>query len=61
MEGGDGAERNGAGAVAEEEEEDVEGDGDGEVEGDGGEEENPGGAPWLGMAPTESDDGRVLR
>lgn len=32
-----------------------------DVGGDGGEEEGPGGTPALGMAPSETDDGWVLR
>lgn len=59
--GGEGAEGEGAAVAEEEEEEDVEEESGGDVEDDGGEEEGPGGAPQLGVAPPEADDGGMLR
>lgn len=60
VDGGNGSERDGSTRAAEEGEEEAEDDGEEEVEGDGGEQEGPGGAPRLGVAPTEGDNGRVL-
>lgn len=61
MNGGDGAERDGAAGAEEEAEEEMEGGGEDEVESYGGEEEGPCGSPRMAVAPPESDDRWVLR
>lgn len=61
MNGRNGTERDRAAGAEDEAEEEMDDGGESEVKRDGGEEEGPGGTPRMSVAPSETNDGGVLR